>query len=140
MCCHGDPGADTSANFAKPRSARSFPISKRSGETICSSRCSHGLIRDLRRLRIFGQRDKLKADRSKEAALSGEKTLGRAVGGVWGSSDDDQRLEAGAGEACGRCVQANFGSGGIFSRRTHIGPDQPPNSQVGYAVRRTLDK
>src|SRR5882762_9924338 len=30
--------------------------------------------------------------------------LGGAVGGVWGSSDDDQQLEAGAGEACGRAV------------------------------------
>src|SRR3984893_18616310 len=29
-----------------------------------------------------------------------------AVGGVWGSSDDDQQLEAGAGEACGRAVCA----------------------------------
>src|SRR5437016_3536701 len=29
---------------------------------------------------------------------------GGAVGGIWGSSDDDQQLEAGAGEACGRAV------------------------------------
>src|SRR5712672_3110932 len=32
-------------------------------------------------------------------AVGGEDP-GGAVGGVWGSSDDDQRLEAGAGEAC----------------------------------------
>src|SRR5947209_10788452 len=31
---------------------------------------------------------------------------GGAIGGVWGSSDDDQRLEAGTGEACGRAVCA----------------------------------
>ena len=31
----------------------------------------------------------------------GGKDPGGAVGGVWGSSDDDQRLEAGAGEAAG---------------------------------------
>src|SRR5712672_1134207 len=31
---------------------------------------------------------------------------GGAVGGIWGSSDDDQQLEAGAGEACGRAVCA----------------------------------
>src|SRR5712675_2131912 len=31
---------------------------------------------------------------------------GGAVGGVWGSSDNDQQLEAGAGEACGRAVCA----------------------------------
>jgi hypothetical protein len=31
---------------------------------------------------------------------------GGAVGGVWGPSDDDQQLEAGAGEACGRAVWA----------------------------------
>src|ERR1700736_5877168 len=29
---------------------------------------------------------------------------GGAVGGIWGSSDDDKQLEAGAGEACGRAV------------------------------------
>src|ERR1700732_4071035 len=29
---------------------------------------------------------------------------GGAVGGVWGSSNDDQQLEAGAGDACGGAV------------------------------------
>src|SRR6267378_3380905 len=39
--------------------------------------------------------------------------LGGAVGGVWGSSDDDQQLEAGAGEACGGAVCARQqGAGG----------------------------
>src|SRR6201994_1597307 len=43
----------------------------------------------------------------------GGKDPGGAVGGVWGSSDDDQRLEAGAGEACGRAVCARQqGAGG----------------------------
>src|ERR1700719_1587612 len=38
---------------------------------------------------------------------------GGAVGGIWGSSDDDQQLEAGAGEACGRAVCARQqGAGG----------------------------
>src|SRR5260221_10148637 len=38
---------------------------------------------------------------------------GGAVGGVWGPSDDDQQLEAGAGEACGGAVCARQqGAGG----------------------------
>src|ERR1700682_1519085 len=38
---------------------------------------------------------------------------GGAVGGIWGSSDDDQQLEAGAGEACGPAVCAwQQGAGG----------------------------
>src|ERR1700720_4003081 len=37
---------------------------------------------------------------------------GGAVGGIWGSSDDDQQLEAGAGEACGRAVCARQQGGG----------------------------
>jgi len=38
---------------------------------------------------------------------------GGAGGGVWGSSDDDQQLEAGAGEACGGTVRARQqGAGG----------------------------
>src|ERR1700760_1533317 len=45
-------------------------------------------------------------------AFGGEDPSG-AVGGVWGSFDDDQRLEAGAGEACGRAVCARQqGAGG----------------------------
>src|SRR5258706_1547701 len=88
----------------------------------------------MRRLRFFGQRDKLKADRSKRGvrgerkekaaqrsvqgasgdggAFRGEDP-GGAGGGIWGSSDDDQQLEAGAGEACGRAVCARQqGAGG----------------------------
>src|ERR1700730_13843771 len=88
----------------------------------------------LRRLRIFGQRDKLKTDRSKMGVRSGckEKAAQRgiqsaggdggafrgenpdgAVGRVWGSPDDDQQLEAGAGEAWGGAVWARQqGAGG----------------------------
>src|SRR5712671_2040802 len=45
-------------------------------------------------------------------AVGGE-DRGGAVGRVWGSSDDDQQLEAGAGEACGGAVCARQqGAGG----------------------------
>src|SRR6201981_2035004 len=82
---------------------------------------------------FFGQRDKLKADRSKRGvrgerkekaaqrsvqgasgdggAFRGEDP-GGAGGGIWGSSDDDQQLEAGADEACGRAVWARQQGGG----------------------------
>src|SRR5215470_196133 len=91
----------------------------------------HG--RPLRRLRISGQRDKLgltgpkdvRRGRKEEAAQReiqgasgdggavGGEDPGGAVGGVWGSSDDDQQLETGAGEARGRAVYARQqGAGG----------------------------
>src|SRR3989440_2169720 len=41
---------------------------------------------------------------SGDGGAFGGEDPGGAVGGVWGSSDDDQQLEAGAGEACGRAV------------------------------------
>src|SRR5260221_3180903 len=45
-------------------------------------------------------------------AFGGE-DAGGAVGRVWGSSDDDQQLEAGAGDACGGAVCARQqGAGG----------------------------
>src|SRR5437016_7250597 len=45
-------------------------------------------------------------------AFGGEEP-GGAVGRVWGSSDDDQQLEAGAGDACGGAVCARQqGAGG----------------------------
>src|SRR5256714_10618946 len=47
-----------------------------------------------------------------DGAFGGEDP-GGAVGAVWGSSDDDQQLEAGAGDACGRAVCARQqGTGG----------------------------
>src|SRR5215468_4727987 len=47
------------------------------------------------------------------ASLFGGEDPGGAVGGVWGSSDDDQQLETGAGEARGRVVCARQqGAGG----------------------------
>src|ERR1700732_4240775 len=92
------------------------------------------ILPNLRRLRIFGQRDKLKTDRSKRGVRSGckEKAAQRGIqsasgdggafggedpggagGGVWGSSDDDQQLEAGAGETSDRAVCAwQQGAGG----------------------------
>src|SRR5260370_2330358 len=110
----------------------------------------------LRRLRIFGQRDKLKADRSKGGVRGGRKEEaaqrgiqgaggdggafggedpGGAVGGVWGSSDDDQQLEAGAGEASGRAVCARQqGAGG----RPRAGGDRraaPEDRAAGGRVR-----
>jgi len=39
---------------------------------------------------------------SGDGGAFGGEDPGGAVGGVWGSSDDDQQLEAGAGEASGR--------------------------------------
>src|SRR2546430_6863879 len=45
---------------------------------------------------------------------------GGAVGGVWGSSDDDQQLEAGAGEACGRAICVlRQGAGGRGCAKGH---------------------
>src|SRR6185436_13270872 len=50
---------------------------------------------------------------SGDGGAFGGEDLGGAVGGVWGSSDDDQQLEAGAGEASGRVVCARQqGAGG----------------------------
>src|SRR6202140_2773668 len=50
---------------------------------------------------------------SGDGSAFGGEDPGRAVDGVWGSSDDDQQLEAGAGEACGRAVCARQqGAGG----------------------------
>src|SRR6201981_3095119 len=47
-----------------------------------------------------------------DGAFGGEDP-GAAIGGVWGSSDDNQQLEAGAGDACGRAVCARQqGAGG----------------------------
>src|SRR5438067_7811834 len=50
---------------------------------------------------------------SGDGGAFGGKDPGGAVGRVWGSSDDDQQLEAGAGEACGGAVWARQqGAGG----------------------------
>src|ERR1700730_16526889 len=50
---------------------------------------------------------------SGDGGACGGEDRGGAVGGVWGSPDDDQRLEAGAGEACGGAVCARQqGAGG----------------------------
>src|SRR5260370_17676898 len=50
---------------------------------------------------------------SGDGGAFGGEDAGGAVGGIGGSSDDDQQLEAGAGEACGRAVCAwQQGAGG----------------------------
>src|ERR1700720_3357807 len=50
---------------------------------------------------------------SGDGVAFGGEDPGGAVGRIWGSSDDDQQLEAGAGEACGRAVCARQqGTGG----------------------------
>src|SRR6267142_1561849 len=50
---------------------------------------------------------------SGDGGAFGGEDPGGAVGRMWGSSDDDQQLEAGAGEACGRAVCARQqGTGG----------------------------
>src|ERR1700738_937479 len=49
---------------------------------------------------------------SGDGGAFGGEDPGGAVGGVWGSSDDDQQLEAGAGEACGGAVRARQQSAG----------------------------
>src|SRR3984893_3010599 len=114
----------------------------------------------MRRLRIFGQRDKLKADRSKGGVISGRKEEaaqrgvqsaggdggafggedpGGAVGGVWGSSDDDQQLEAGAGETSDRAVcarqQGAGGRGCEEGDRRSASEDRPVTGRVRFSSR-----
>src|ERR1700740_2425320 len=117
-------------------------------------------MRRLRRLRNFGQRDKLKADRSKRGVRNGRKAEaaqrgvqsasgdggafggedpGGAVGGVWGSSDDDQQLEAGAGEARGGAVctrqQGAGGRGCAEGDRRSAPADRTAAGRVRFSCR-----
>src|ERR1700758_1524213 len=114
----------------------------------------------VRRLRNFGQRDKLKADRSKRGVRSGRKAEaaqrgiqgaggdggafggedpGGAVGGVWGSSDDDQQLEAGASDACGGAVctrqQGAGGRGCAEGDRRSAPQDRTAAGRVRFSCR-----
>src|ERR1700732_5499878 len=61
-------------------------------------------------------------------AFGGE-VPGGAVGGIWGSSDDDAQLGAGAGEACGRAVcawqQGTCGRGCAEGDRRSASEDRP---------------
>src|SRR5882757_674460 len=50
---------------------------------------------------------------SGDGGAFGGEDPGGAGGGVWNSSDDDQQLEAGAGEACGRAVCARQQGAGV---------------------------
>src|ERR1700738_1817752 len=114
----------------------------------------------LRRLRFFGQRDKLKADRSKRGVRGGRKEKaaqrsvqgasgdggafrgedpGGAGGGIWGSSDDDQQLEEGAGEACGRACcarqQSAGGRGCAEGERRSAPEDRTAAGRVRFSCR-----
>src|SRR6478752_3344572 len=64
---------------------------------------------------------------------------GGAVGGVWGSSDDDQQLEAGAGEACGRAVctrqQGASGRGCAEGDRRSAPEDRTAAGRVRFSCR-----
>src|SRR3974377_207388 len=64
---------------------------------------------------------------------------GGAVGGVWGSSDDDQRLEAGAGEACERAVfarrQGAGGRGCAEGDRRSASQDRAAAGRVRFSCR-----
>src|ERR1700674_3818072 len=64
---------------------------------------------------------------------------GGAVGGIWGSSDDDQQLEAGAGEACGRAVcawqQGTCGRGCAEGDRRSASEDRPATGRARFSCR-----
>src|SRR3981189_266205 len=64
---------------------------------------------------------------------------GGAVGGIWGSSDDDQQLEAGAGEACGRAVcawqQGTCGRGCAEGDRRSAPEDRPAPGRTRFSCR-----
>src|SRR5882757_4962353 len=65
--------------------------------------------------------------------------LGGAVGGVWGSSDDDQQLEARAGEACGRAVcawqQGTCGRGCAEGDRRSASEDRSAAGRARFSCR-----
>src|SRR5207253_6510650 len=114
----------------------------------------------VRRLRIFGQRDKLRLTGPKRGMISGRKEEaaqrgiqsaggdggafggedpGGAVGGVWSSSDDGQQLEAGAGEACGGAVcaqqQGAGGRGCAEGDRRSSPQDRPAAGRARFSCR-----
>src|ERR1700761_2922431 len=64
---------------------------------------------------------------------------GGSVGGVWGSSDDDQQLETGAGEACGGAVRARqqgTGGGGCAEGNRRSAPqDRAAAGRVRFSCR-----
>src|SRR6266481_4498771 len=64
---------------------------------------------------------------------------GGAVGGIWGSSDDDQQLEAGAGEACRRAVcawqQGGGGRGCAEGDRRSASEDRSAAGRVRFSCR-----
>src|SRR5260221_9317367 len=64
---------------------------------------------------------------------------GGAVGGIWGSSDDDQQLEARAGEACGRAVcawqQGTCGRGCAEGDRRSASEDRSATGRARFSCR-----
>src|SRR6202040_28411 len=76
---------------------------------------------------------------SGDGGAFGGEDPGGAVGGVRGSSDDDQRLEAGAGEACGRAVCARHqGAGGRGCAEGHYRSapqDRPAPGRARFSCR-----
>src|SRR6478609_3875396 len=76
---------------------------------------------------------------SGDGGAFGGEDPGGAVGGIWGSSDDDQQLEAGAGEACGRAVcawqQGAGGRGCAEGDRRSAPEDRPAAGRARFSCR-----
>src|SRR6266850_6282156 len=76
---------------------------------------------------------------SGDGGAFGGEDPGGAGGGVWGSSDDDQQLEAGAGEACGRAVcarQQDAGGRGYAKGDRRFAPkDRAAAGRVRFSCR-----
>src|ERR1700730_2990603 len=76
---------------------------------------------------------------SGDGSAFGGEDPGGAVGGVWGSSDDDQQLEAGAGETSDRAVcarqQGAGGRGCEEGDRRSASEDRPVTGRVRFSSR-----
>src|SRR6266850_4824175 len=76
---------------------------------------------------------------SGDGGAFGGEDPGGAVGRVWGSSDDDQQLEAGAGDACGGAVCARpHGAGGrgcAEGGRRSAPQDRPAAGRARFSCR-----
>src|SRR5437868_15220945 len=76
---------------------------------------------------------------SGDGGAFGGEDPGGAFGGVWGSSDDDQQLEAGAGDACGRAVCARQkggdGRGCAEGNRRSAPQDRPAAGRARFSCR-----
>src|SRR6202007_2189127 len=76
---------------------------------------------------------------SGDGGAFGGEDPGGAVGGVWGSSDDDQQREAGAGDACGGAVctrqQGAGGRGCAEGDRRSAPEDRTAAGRVRFSCR-----